>query len=175
MEIAGYFAAVLIGISLGLIGGGGSILTLPVLVYLFNVNEVLAIVYSLFIVGTTSFAGSLAYFKKGWVDIKVVVIFGIPSVIAVFFTRMFLLPAIPLELFKLGAFTVTKPVLLMLIFALLMIAASYSMIRKEKKLKNETKENQNSYQMLLLAEGLFTGTLTGLIGAGVVFLLFLFW
>ncbi|HRG52824.1 MAG TPA: sulfite exporter TauE/SafE family protein [Bacteroidia bacterium] len=171
MEIAGYFAAVLIGISLGLIGGGGSILTLPVLVYLFNVNEVLAIVYSLFIVGTTSFAGSLAYFKKGWVDIKVVVIFGIPSVIAVFFTRMFLLPAIPLELFKLGAFTVTKPVLLMLIFALLMIAASYSMIRKEKKLKNETKENQNSYQMLLLAEGLFTGTLTGLIGAGGGFLI----
>lgn len=66
MEIFGYIAAVLVGVSLGLIGGGGSILTVPVLVYLFGIDALVATEYSLFIVGISSVAGSLAYFKKDW-------------------------------------------------------------------------------------------------------------
>ena len=61
MEIAGYIAAILIGISLGLIGGGGSILTVPVLVYLFHIEPVLATTWSLFIVGVTSLTGICLY------------------------------------------------------------------------------------------------------------------
>jgi uncharacterized membrane protein YfcA len=167
----GYFAAVFIGISLGLIGGGGSILTVPVLVYLFGMDECSAVIYSLFIVGTTSVAGSLAYFRKGYVDIKTAIFFGIPSVVAVFFTRMIILPAIPSELFCLGNFTVTKPILLMLIFAILMMIASYSMIRKKKPLENPHLKTSKIHYFPILAEGLFTGTLTGLIGAGGGFLI----
>ncbi|HRO74349.1 MAG TPA: TSUP family transporter, partial [Saprospiraceae bacterium] len=69
-EIFGYVASVLIGISLGLIGSGGSILTVPVLVYLFSVDAVAATAYSLFIVGLTAAVGSYKYFTKELVNIK---------------------------------------------------------------------------------------------------------
>src|SRR5690606_40629548 len=97
-----------------------SILTVPVLVYLFSVDAVLATAYSLFIVGTTSAVGSFSYFKKGLVNIKTAVVFGIPSIAAVFFTRGYIVPSIPQEIFSIGNFTVTKSILLMLLFAVLM-------------------------------------------------------
>jgi uncharacterized membrane protein YfcA len=59
MEIIGYLASLFIGVSLGLIGGGGSILTVPVLVYLFGVNPILATAYSLFVVGASSLVGAI--------------------------------------------------------------------------------------------------------------------
>lgn len=70
IEFIGYFAAIFIGISLGLIGGGGSILTVPVLVYLFSVEPVVATAYSLFVVGLTSSVGAFTYFKQGLVRMK---------------------------------------------------------------------------------------------------------
>jgi uncharacterized membrane protein YfcA len=106
MEIIGYTAAVLIGISLGLIGGGGSILTVPVLVYLFGVDVFLATEYSLFIVGISSLAGSVSYFKKGLVNFKMAFVFGIPSVISIFLTRIYLLPLIPEEMLRMKHFTI---------------------------------------------------------------------
>src|SRR5690554_1502947 len=118
MEIAGYIASVFIGISLGLIGSGGSILTVPVLVYLFRIDAVLATAYSLLIVGVSSLIGSLSYFAKGLVNIKTAIVFGIPSIIAVFATRAYLIPAIPSELFSIGSLVVTKSVFLMLLFAI---------------------------------------------------------
>ncbi|WP_042005371.1 TSUP family transporter, partial [Capnocytophaga canis] len=98
MEIAGYVASIFIGIALGLIGGGGSILTVPMLVYLFRIDAVLATAYSLFIVGATSVVGSFSYFIKGLVNVKTAVIFGIPSIVAVYFTRAYIVPAIPHEI-----------------------------------------------------------------------------
>ena len=98
MEYFGYFASILIGVALGLIGGGGSILTVPVLVYLFAVEPVIATAYSLFIVGLTSAVGSVGYFKKGLVNIKTAVVFGIPSIVAVFTTRALIVPKIPKEI-----------------------------------------------------------------------------
>jgi len=86
MEIIAYVAAILIGVLSGLIGGGGSILTVPVLVYMFAVLPVTATAYSLFIVGAISVVGSITYFKKGLVNIKTAIVFGIPSIIAVFLT-----------------------------------------------------------------------------------------
>ena len=128
MEIAGYIASLVIGISLGLIGGGGSILTVPVLVYLFGVEPVLATAYSLFIVGTSSLVGALPKYKQGLVNIKTAVIFGIPSIAAVFATRKFIVPHIPSEVFQIGDFIVTKPILMMLLFAVLMVFASVASI-----------------------------------------------
>lgn len=170
MHITGYLVAVLIGISLGLIGGGGSILTVPVLVYLFGMDKFSAITNSLFIVGATSLAGAFAYIKQGWVDIKTAIVFGIPSVVSVYIIRIYLLPVIPDDLFRLGHFMVTKAVLFMLIFATLMILASYSMIRKNTPQESHHLKT-NNYYLIILAEGLFTGSLTGLIGAGGGFLI----
>jgi uncharacterized membrane protein YfcA len=171
MEIIGYLASILIGISLGLIGGGGSILTVPVLVYLFHIEPVLATAYSLFIVGASSLVGALPKYKQGFVNLKTAVIFGIPSIIAVFATRKILVPAIPSELGTIAGFEITKSLMMMLFFAILMVAASFSMIRsKSSSLDIKYEAQQFNYPMILL-EGAFVGMLTGLVGAGGGFLI----
>lgn len=171
MEILGYIASVLIGISLGLIGGGGSILTVPVLVYLFGVDPVLATAYSLFIVGSTSLVGAVPKYKQGFVNIKTAVIFGIPAIAAVYATRAFIIPLIPEEIFSVGKFVFTKSVLMMILFAVLMVFASISMIL-EKKNENDSEaiEQKFNYPLILL-EGIVVGILTGLVGAGGGFLI----
>ena len=171
MEIIGYIASVLIGISLGLIGSGGSILTVPVLVYLFAVDAVAATSYSLFIVGFTSAIGSVGYFRKGLVNIKTAIVFGIPSIIAVFLTRAYIVPAIPKEVFSVGDFLITKSILMMLLFAILMVAASYSMIKKVKVKKEEDLGSQKFNYPVILIEGALVGLVTGLVGAGGGFLI----
>jgi len=166
MEVFGYIASVFIGISLGLIGGGGSILTVPVLVYLFGIDAFLATEYSLFIVGVSSIFGSLSYFKKGLVDFKTALIFGVPSIISIFLTRNFLLPLIPNEIFKIGNFLMTKDIFLLLIFAGLMIIASYKMIQKRAEVAIEAFPSKKSNSILAAGEGSVVGILTGLVGAG---------
>lgn len=171
MEIIGYIASLVIGISLGLIGGGGSILTVPVLVYLFKVEPVLATAYSLFIVGMASLVGAFPKYKQGQVNLKTSLIFGIPSIIAVFATRKFIVPEIPKEVFTIGDFVVTKSILMMILFAILMVFASISMIRdNNKKAEPEYGEQKFNYPMILL-EGAVVGILTGLVGAGGGFLI----
>ncbi len=170
MEILGYLFSIIIGVSLGLIGGGGSILTLPVLVYVFGVGATTATGYSLFIVGITSAVGTATYFKNGLVNVKTAIIFGIPSIIAVYLTRAFIVPAIPSEITSIGTFIVTKNILMMLLFAVLMIAASYSMIKKDKKTTDTNSIQSFNYPMILL-EGAVVGMLTGLVGAGGGFLI----
>jgi len=173
IEIIGYLASLLIGISLGLIGGGGSILTVPVLVYLFGVNPVLATSYSLFIVGSTSLVGALPKYKQGLVNLKTALIFGIPSIAAVYGTRKFLVPLIPEEVFTVGDFLVTKSILMMVLFAVLMVFASYSMIVSKKATEEDDivdAPQKFNYPMILL-EGAVVGVLTGLVGAGGGFLI----
>jgi len=131
MELLAYLIAVIIGISLGLIGGGGSILTVPVLVYLLNIDPLIATTYSLFIVGVTSLVGGAKAYSKKLIDFRAVALFGIPSILSIFLARHFLLPAIPHYLFQIGSIDITKDVLLMVVFAMLMFAASFSMITKE--------------------------------------------
>lgn len=132
MLIAGYLASILIGLSLGLIGGGGSILTVPVLVYLMGIDPVLGTAYSLFIVGATSVVGSISYFRRSLVDVRTAVLFGLPSIFAVFLTRAYLVPAIPECVLSPGSFAIDRNMLLMLLFAVLMLTASVSMIRPAK-------------------------------------------
>jgi uncharacterized protein len=178
MEILGYTAALAIGLSLGLIGGGGSILTVPVLVYLIGLNPVISTAYSLFIVGTTSLVGSYQFYKRDLVSLKTALVFGIPSMVAVYATRRYLIPAIPDELFTLGDMEVTKNLMMMLLFAGLMVFASISMIRKKKSPESGNDKNPDSEQTEqrfnyagILAEGAVVGTLTGLVGAGGGFLI----
>ncbi len=171
MEIAGYIASLVIGISLGLIGGGGSILTVPVLVYLFRVQPVMATAYSLFIVGSTSLIGSFPKYKGGEINFKTAIIFGIPSIAAVYATRAFIVPAIPTELFTIGGFVITKSLLMMILFAVLMVFASVSMIRNKKKPVEECDSEQKFNYPLIMVEGIIVGALTGLVGAGGGFLI----
>lgn len=171
MEIVGYGLAVIVGISLGLIGSGGSILTVPILVYIMGVDPVLATAYSLFIVGSTALVGGVQSAMQKRVDFKTVLIFGIPSIAAVYATRMWLVPFIPNKLFSIGAFVITKPIALMLLFAVVMILASVSMIRPGKKEDpDENTPMTYNYPMILL-EGVVVGILTGLVGAGGGFLI----
>lgn len=171
MDITGYLASIFIGIALGLIGGGGSILTVPVLVYLFSIDAVLATAYSLFIVGTTSIVGSISYLNKRLVNVKTAIVFGIPSIASVFLTRAYIIPSIPTEVFSIGNIMITKSILLMLLFGLLMILASYSMIRKSKHSEENESQIQRFNYPLILIEGAVVGILTGLVGAGGGFLI----
>lgn len=171
MEIAGYIASLIIGISLGLVGSGGSILTVPVLVYLFHVEPVLATAYSLFIVGLSSLVGAFPKHKQGMVNMKTAVIFGLPSIAAVYATRKFIVPMIPDEVFMVGEFIVTKNILMMVVFAVLMVFASVSMIREKNENGNGENGEQKFNYPLILLEGSVVGLLTGLVGAGGGFLI----
>lgn len=169
--IIGFAAAILIGISLGLIGGGGSILTVPVLVYILAVDPVLATAYSLFVVGSTSLVGSITYMQKKLVHYKTALVFAIPSFIAVFLTRKFLVPALPDPLFSVTGIEISKNVGIMVFFAIIMLAASISMITGKKcKDCDENAPVKFNFPMIAL-EGSFVGVITGIVGAGGGFLI----
>jgi uncharacterized protein len=166
MEIIGYLCAMLVGVSLGTLGSGGSILTVPIMVYLMHINPVDATGYSLFVVGITSAIGAGTYIKKDLIDIKTAVIFTIPSIISVFLTRKFLLPAIPNTIITTSSFVVSKELFIMLLFALLMIVVAFTMIRKDDFEEiEEIKIRQPDYFWLKFV-GLICGVLTGLTGVG---------
>lgn len=170
MEIIGFVASIVMGLSLGLIGGGGSILTVPILVYLFGINPVLSTAYSLFVVGLTSAVGSFSHFKKGNVDLKTALIFGVPSIIAVYSVRKFIVPIIPDPVFTLSNLTVSKNLFIMILFAILMVVASISMIKKTKKEMSESKKVKYNFPLIFI-EGIIVGGITGLVGAGGGFLI----
>jgi uncharacterized protein len=174
MDIAGYSIAILIGFLLGLLGGGGSILTVPVLVYLFGTDAVLATGYSLFIVGFTSLVGGIKAFINKQIDFRAVSLFGIPSILTIFVSRHFILPAIPDEIFTVGDTVIDKGTLLMLVFAFLMLLTSISMLRNSKVDRPAVGPDEPVPQnklLGLLIPGLIVGLTTGLLGAGGGFLI----
>ena len=171
LEVLGYISALIIGISLGLIGGGGSILAVPVLAYLFSVNEKVATAYSLFIVGASALVGGLKQHLKGYVDWRTAVVFGIPAIVGVTVVRHYVVPALPDVLFTIGDFDFTRRMAMFGLFAILMIPAAFSMLKKRKECpeKNDGKVSYN--YPLILIEGLLVGAITGMIGAGGGFLI----
>ena len=171
VEFFGFAAALIIGISLGLIGGGGSILAVPVLAYLFSVDEKTATAYSLFIVGTSALVGGLKQHLKGYVDWRTAFVFGIPAIIGVTLVRYYVVPALPDILFHIGDFDFTRRMAMFGLFAVLMIPAALSML-KERKEQTKRKDNTISYNYpLILLEGLIVGGITGMISAGGGFLI----
>ena len=169
MEILGYLASILIGMSLGLIGSGGSILTVPVLVYLFHVDPLLATTYSLAIVGLSSIAGVISRIKQKLVDFKTIFVFGLPSIFGVFLARKFLLPAIPSSIHITDTIDLSKSSFIMLFFATLMLTSALSMILGKNK--KEIDGILPVYGITLMLVGLGEGLLTGIVGAGGGFLI----
>lgn len=168
MDVVGYLASVCIGLILGLLGGGGSILSIPILVYLFHVDAVIASAYSLFIVGVTSFVGAIPKYKEHLVNVKTGILFGIPSIISIFVTRKWIVPAIPDIIYSTESFVFTKRILVLGVFALLMILASFSMIKGRKEIVSDSRRFKT---LLVIFEGALIGFLTGLVGAGGGFLI----
>ena len=166
LEIVGLFLAVLIGISLGLMGGGGSILTVPLLVYFFHVNPFLASTYSLLIVGVSSLLGAIPYIKNKEFYIPAIVQMGIPSVIVVYITKYFLVPLIPDQVYVSENYRVNSDQLLLVFFSLLLIVAAFAMIRKK-----EAKTHKKVSVIQLTSHGILIGFLTGLVGVGGGFLI----
>lgn len=169
MEIIGYFLAIVIGLVMGLIGGGGSILSVPIFVYIFGFDSITATTLSLFVVGATSLVGSTGFMKQKLVDFPTAFIFGIPSILGVLFSRRIVLPHLPEYIINRWGMTVTKDMFLLLLFAILMLVSSYKMIRKTER-PSGRKQNGNNYT-ILISQGLFVGIITGLIGAGGGFLI----
>lgn len=161
MEIAGYFASLFIGISLGMIGGGGSVLTVPILVYFFRVEPVLATAYSLFIVGSTSSVGAFQKWKKREINFKVALIFGLPSLLTVYFIRKFVITEIPEIIYKHNDFTIHKGQLTLILFALLMVSAAIGILKPQKIKRPVLPQVQG-----LVLLGVTVGIVSGLLGAG---------
>lgn len=171
LELFGYFSALIIGISLGLIGGGGSILAVPVLAYLFLVNERVATAYSLFVVGSSALVGGVKQHLKGFVDWRTAVVFGLPAIIGVTLVRAYVVPVLPEVIFKIEEFEFTRRMTMFGLFALLMFPAAVSMLRgREQKSHNSSDVKKYNYPIILI-EGLLVGGITGLIGAGGGFLI----
>ncbi len=159
-----YFFAVFIGVILGLIGAGGSILTLPFLTYLVGIEPILATSYSLFIVGITSFFGALTKIKEGNIDKKIALYFSIPSLLSVYFTRKIIIPSIPDIIINFNGFIISKNTAIMVLFSFIMFFAALSMIGLIKG-RIGKKQRKNNVSKIII-EGVLIGLFTGLVGAG---------
>lgn len=168
MELLGLGAAIIMGSVLGLVGGGGSILTVPILVYIMSVDPVEATAYSLFVVGVASFIGSIDYIRRGFVNFKVGSIFTVPAFLGVYTVRRYGIPLMP-DNIDLLFFFLSKDSLILLVFSIIMLIASYSMIKGHKKPGANKKEKLNL--PLIALEGLVVGGITGFVGAGGGFLI----
>jgi uncharacterized protein len=166
MDFIGYILAVFMGLALGLFGAGGSILAVPILVYFLKVPPVIATGYSLLLVGITALIGSINYYTKKQIDLTVATCFAIPSLITVYLTRRWLVPAIPDPFFSIGEFVINKDLFIMLLFSALMLLAAIMMIRDSHALATSRKIKPLLYWFLLGFEGIVIGLFTGLVGAG---------
>lgn len=169
-ELFGYASAIIVGLVIGLAGGGGSILTVPIFVYIFHIPTVLATTYSLFVVGSTSLVGSVHHIWQKRVDLPVTLAFALPSFVSVYLSRRFLVPALPDPLFQFQTFVLSKSDAILYFFALVMIVAARAMIRNDRPEQGEAADGRPRYISLAL-DGLAVGLLTGTIGAGGGFLI----
>jgi len=171
MEIFAYIAAVAMGVLLGLLGGGGSVLTLPILVYLVGLPSTIATTYSMFVVGASAFLASLNYIWRKQVSWRSVIVFGLPSIGAIYFSRKIVFPALPQQVNIFGS-QMQKDTLLMMIFSVFLLLAAWSMLRRTKEESAPAPGAPQDYRyLLLMLEGLAVGMIVGLLGAGGGFLI----
>ena len=146
--------AIAIGLSLGLLGSGGSILTVPVLVYLVGQDEKVAIAGSLFVVGSIALAGGLQFLRAGFIQWRSVLVFGLPGMLGTYLGAM------------LAAYV--SGVMQLALFALVMLVASWLMLRP-LDLEHADRKERASWK--IAGDGLAVGVITGLVGVGGGFLI----
>lgn len=168
-QIISYVLAVFVGITMGLIGSGGSILSVPIFAYVVGVEPVLATAYSLFAVGTTALFGGFQKAKQKLVDFKKVFLFGIPTLITVFLTRKYIVNALPENILTISTFTLKKSVLIMVIFAIVMMAAAFKMIKPADDTSDKTNQKTSYFTIVFVA--MLIGLTAGFVGAGGGFLI----
>lgn len=163
-----FFSMIIMGMVVGLVGGWGAILTVPILVYLFHINPLEATYYSLIIVGSTAFVGALTKIKNSEILWDKVITFGIPSLLATYFSRHFLVERIPDHIGLIEKWT-----LVLLLFGLIMFAAGCSIVCKRKI--NHFQEGARiigwKKHLITTLEWWMVGTITGMVGAGGGFLI----
>ncbi len=164
-ETIAYILALVVGIVLGLIGGGGSILTVPIFVYVLNMAKEQATAYSLFVIGLVAMVGAFRYAVRREVDFKTGIIFAIPTIPAIFLTRSYLIPSVPYVLFEYQDIQFTRGTGMMLLFALVMVISGVSMVRGRKNIRSVESKVKYNYPVIVV-QGLLVGVLTGLVGAG---------
>jgi len=168
--LLGYIGIFGVGFVLGLLGGGGSILSVPVLVYLFGIPAAAATVYSLFIVGSAALLGMLTYLRQGLVNFKVALLFLFPSMIGVTLSRRRFLPGTPAIIGNIGTVEVTRDRLILFIFSIVMALAAYSMLRTRPP-SAEKKTIGPAAPFIIAIYGIVAGVLMGFVGAGGGFLI----
>jgi len=170
-EIITYAASIFVGLSLGMIGAGGSILTVPVFVFVLKIDPLVASVYSMFVVGISSLAGGIKAIFKKLVDIKTTIVFGIPSVTGVLIARKFIYPTIPDQIFSIGDYAVSKKVLFMFCISTLMFTAAFRMLSASPLNTTVIHGDTKVKTVYLLVQGFIVGIITGLFGIGGGFLI----
>ncbi len=170
--VLSYILALLIGLSIGIMGSGGAILAVPILYYVAGYTMQEASVYSLFVVGASSLVGAVRSWMNHLVNWRAVLFFGIPSVFAVYLTRLILVPILPDPLIASSVITVPLDMALLLLFATLMVLAARSMLlSKEGSTQGELNFQSSNSFLQVITFGLLVGTLTAILGAGGGFLI----
>lgn len=170
IQIFGYLGALAVGVVLGLMGSGGSLIAIPIFTYLFHISPITTTAYSLFVVGTSSSIGALRNWRKGLVDFRIAIVFAIPAFIAVYVVRKYILPIIPSEIIAIKDFVVTKDMAIMVFLAINMLFCAISMIRKRKLSNDRNYFNAYNYPLIIL-QGIIIGLFTGIVGIGGGFLI----
>lgn len=163
MEIIGFIVTLFIGLLVGLFGGGGSILTVPVLVYLFAIPATLSTTYSLALVSITSLIAATPHVVHKKLSFKKILQFGIPSMLALTTVRSYIIPALPSTIHLFG-FELEKNLFMMLFFSVLMLSSGFFMI-KQKKNNPDCFDCPYNHFVLMIA-GFLEGIITGIVGAG---------
>lgn len=168
MEIVGYIASILMGLSLGVVGGGGSILTVPILMYFFGQEVLVATTGSLFVVGTAALFGAVMSYRRGLVDIKTGASFALPGAVGILMTRKLILPSLPEVIFSFSGWELSKSALILFSFVFLMMYAARSMLRSGAPTAPRTSEPQRAE---IAFKGFLVGGATAFVGAGGGFLI----
>jgi hypothetical protein len=163
--VLGYLGLFFVGLILGLIGGGGSLMAIPILLYLFSFDIVTATAYSLFIVGVTSLIGTIQRYREALVDLRVGLIFGLPSIIAKFMARKYILASIPEVIFRTESFAFSKRLFILSLFTVLVILAASAMILNRSRTEGNRYAGRGS-SLWLASLGAAIGLVTGISGLG---------
>ncbi|MFN0276316.1 MAG: sulfite exporter TauE/SafE family protein [Chitinophagales bacterium] len=171
MELIGYICAVIVGVSLGVLGAGGSILTIPILIYLFKIDPLHATTYAFFIVGTTALVGAIENIRKGNVQIMPAIYFAITGSIVIYIIRNYVLHNIPDVLFSVYNIIITKDIFILLFFAVVMAIAGISMILQSRRNVSGEKTLSHVSVPKLIALGFLVGVIVAFAGVGGGFLI----